>query len=107
MSDVVSGLNVAPGFTAIGEITLDAVRSAGWRSAPTAHVLMITHYGDDSVSLIDTADGAVALTVIDVEESFAVAMSGNRAYVSSVSTEHDAMLAFDTESERDRRGPTR
>ena len=48
------------GFTAIaGAIAPDAVRSAAWRSAPTAHVLTITHYGDDSVSLIDTANGAV------------------------------------------------
>jgi len=59
---------------------------------------MTTHFGDDSVSLIDTAKGAVALTVVDIEESFAVAMSGDRAFVSSVSAEHDSVLAFDTES---------
>jgi DNA-binding beta-propeller fold protein YncE len=61
-------------------------------------VLMTSHYGDDSVSLIGTAKGAVALTVVDVEESFAVALSDSRAYVSSVSAEHDSVLAFDTES---------
>ena len=48
---------------------------------------MVTHYGDDSVSLIDTANGARAQTVVDVDEPFAVAMSDSRgrAYVSSVS----------------------
>jgi DNA-binding beta-propeller fold protein YncE len=66
--------------------------------SPDGDVLMTTHYGDDSVSLIDTAKGAVAVTVIDVEETFAVALSGSRAYVSSVSAEHDSVLAFDTES---------
>jgi DNA-binding beta-propeller fold protein YncE len=99
VSDVVSGPNVAPGFTITGEINAGRGAVSGMAISPDGDVLMTTHYGDDSVSLIDTANGAVALTVIDVEESFAVAMSGSRAYVSSVSAEHDSVLAFDTESD--------
>ena len=89
---------MAPGFTIAGEI--DARRGAvsGMAISPDGHVLMTTHFGDDSVSLVDIANGAVALTVVDIEESFAVAMSGSRAFVSSVSAEHDSVLAFDTES---------
>ncbi len=98
MSDVVSGLNGAPGFTMAGEINAGRGAVSGMAISPDGNVLMTTHFGDDSVSLIDTANGAVALTVIDVEESFAVAMSNSRAYVSSVSAEHDSVLAFDTES---------
>jgi DNA-binding beta-propeller fold protein YncE len=89
---------MAPGFTMAGEINAGRGAVSGMATSPDGDVLMTTHFGDDSVSLIDTAKGAVALTVVDIEESFAVAMSGNRAYVSSVSAEHDSVLAFDTES---------
>jgi DNA-binding beta-propeller fold protein YncE len=81
-----------------GEINAGRGAVSGMAISPDGDVLMTTHYGDDSVSLIDTAKGAVAVTVIDVEETFAVALSGSRAYVSSVSAEHDSVLAFDTES---------
>jgi DNA-binding beta-propeller fold protein YncE len=86
---------VAPGFRITGRI--DAVRAvSGMAVSPDGATLMLTHHGDDSVSLVDTASGAVALNVVDVQESFAVAMTGGRAYVSSVSAEHDVVLAFDT-----------
>jgi DNA-binding beta-propeller fold protein YncE len=81
-----------------GEINAGRGAVSGMAVSPGGDVLMTTHYGDDSVSLIDTAKGAVALTVADVEESFAVAMSGSRAYVGSVLAEHDSVLAFDTDS---------
>jgi len=99
VSDVVSGLDVALGFTMVDEIDAGRGAVSGIAISPDGDVLMTTHYGDGSVSLIDTVNGAVALTVVGVEESFAVAMSGNRAYVSSVSAEHDSVLAFDTESD--------
>ena len=50
--------------------------------------------------MIGITDGAARLTVTDVDEPAAVAMSGSRAYVSSVSAAHDEILAFDTDSER-------
>ena len=99
MTDVVSGLDVALGFTMVDEIDAGRGAVSGMAISPDGDVLMTTHYGDSSVSLIDTVNGAVALTVVEVEESFAVAMSGNRAYVSSVSAEHDSVLTFDTESD--------
>jgi len=98
VSDVVSGPYAAPGFTIAGEVTAGRGAVSGMAISPDGDVLVTTHYGDNSVSLIDTANGTVALTVVDVEESFAVAMSGSRAFVSSVSAEHDSVLAFDTES---------
>jgi DNA-binding beta-propeller fold protein YncE len=88
-----------PGFTIAGEINAGRGAVSGMAISPDGDVLMTTHYGDNSVSLVDTANGVVALTVVDVEEPFAVALSGNRAYVSSVSTEQDSVLAFDTESD--------
>lgn len=99
MSEVVPEQDAAPDFTVADEI--DAQRGAVSAMAVSTDgaVLIITHFGDDSVSLIDTANGATALTVVDVDEAFAVAMSGDRAYVSSVSAEHDSVLAFDTDSD--------
>ena len=73
MSDVVSGLNMAPGFTMGGEINAGRGAVSGMAISPDGDLLMTTHCGDDSVSLIDTAKGAVTLAVIDVEEPFAVA----------------------------------
>ena len=89
---------MAPGFTIAGEINAGRGAVSGMAISPDGDVLMTTHYGADSVSLIDTTKAAVTLAVVDVEESFAIAMSGNRAYVSSVSAEHDSVLAFDTKS---------
>jgi DNA-binding beta-propeller fold protein YncE len=99
VSDVVSGLDVAPGFTKVDEIDTARGAVSGMAVSPDGATLMLTHYGDDSVSLVDTANGAVALTVVDVDESFAVAMSAGRAYVSSVSEDHDVVLAFDTKAD--------
>ena len=98
MSDVVSGLEMAAGFTIAGEINAGRGAVSAMAISPDGDLLMTTHYRDDSVSLIDTATVAVALAVVDVEEPFAVAVSGDRAYVSSASTEHDSVLTFDTTS---------
>ena len=106
VSDVNRGTDIgeqsvrAPGFTPAGEINAGRGAVSGIAISVGGDVLMTTHYGDGSVSLIDTAIGAVALTVTDVDEPSAVAISGNRAYVGSVSTAHDEILLFDTDSER-------
>ena len=89
---------MAPGFTIAGESNAGRGAVSGMAISPDGHFLMTTHVGDDSVSLIDTANGTVALTVVDVEESFAVAMSDSRAFVGSVAAEHDSVLVFDTKS---------
>ena len=60
MSDVVSGPDVAPGFRMAGEINAGRGAVSGMAISPDGNVLMTTHFGDDSVSLIDTANGAVA-----------------------------------------------
>jgi DNA-binding beta-propeller fold protein YncE len=100
VSDAVLDLNEAAGFTAIGAIAAGRGAVSGIAVRSDGAMLTVTHYGDDSVSLIGTTGGAARLTVTDVDEPAAVAMAGNRAYVSSVSTEHDEILAFDTDSER-------
>jgi DNA-binding beta-propeller fold protein YncE len=100
VSDVVSDLNEAAGFAVIGAIAAGRGAVSGMAISTDGAVLTVTHYGEDSVSLINTADGAARLTVTEVDEPAGVAMFGTRAYVGSVSTAHDEILAIDTTSER-------
>lgn len=100
MSDVIPELNAADGFTVTGAIDAGRGAVSGLAVTSDGARLAVTHFGDDSVSLVHTAGGAAALTVTDVDEPTAVATFGTRAYVSSVSTGHDEILAFDTNSER-------
>ncbi len=93
----------APGLTVTGEIAVDRGAVSGVAVSNDGALLVVTHFGADSLSLIDTATGAVAQTVIDIDEPFAVAMSdksAGRAYVSSASAAYDSVLAFDTDASR-------
>jgi YVTN family beta-propeller protein len=96
-------VEAAPGFTKVAEIAIEGGVVSGIAVSPDGARLMVTHYGDDSFSLIDTANCAVAQTVIDIDEPFAIAMSetsAGRAYVSSASAAYDSILAFDTDANR-------
>ncbi len=95
--------DTAPGFTVTGEIAVHRGAVSGVAVSNDGALLVVTHFGADSLSLIDTATGAVAQTVIDIDEPFAVAMSDTSAgcaYVSSVSAAYDSVLAFDTDANR-------
>jgi YVTN family beta-propeller protein len=94
-------IGAARGFTVVAEIAVQRGAVSGIAVSPDGAHLMTTHYGDDSVSLIDTANCAVAQTVIDIDEPFAIAMpdtSGSRVYVSTVSGAYDSILVFDTDA---------
>jgi YVTN family beta-propeller protein len=90
----------APGFTVAAEIAVQRGAVSGIAVSPDGTRLMVTHYGDDSVSLIDTGHGEVAHTIVDIDEPFAVAVSdnGGRAYVSTVSAAYDSILTFDMDA---------
>ncbi len=93
----------APGFTVTAEIVVQHGAVSGIAVSPDGTRLMVTHYGDDSFSVIDTADSAVAQTVIGVDEPFAIAVTDTplrRAYVSTVSTAYDSILTFDMYANR-------
>jgi DNA-binding beta-propeller fold protein YncE len=87
----------APGFTVETEIAVQRGAVTGMAVSPDGTRLIVTHNGDDSVSLIDTRHGEAAHTVVDIDEPFAVAVSdrGGRAYVSTASAAYDSILAFD------------
>jgi YVTN family beta-propeller protein len=96
-------IGIVPGFTVVAEIAVQRGAVSGIAVSPDGAWLMVTHHGDDSFSLIDTANGAVAQTVIDIDEPFAIAVSDTpqrRAYLSTVSTAYDSILAFDIDANR-------
>lgn len=99
VSDAAPELSEAKGFSTVREIAVGRGAVSGIAVGSDGGVLTVTHHGDDSVSLVNTNDAAATLTITDVDEPFAVAMSGRRAYVSSVAEGHDEILALDTESE--------
>lgn len=93
----------APGFSVTGEIDVQRGAVSGLAVSPDGALLAVTHRGDDSFSLIETANGAVAETVIDIDEPFALAISdtsSRRVYVSSATAAYDSVLAFDTDANR-------
>jgi YVTN family beta-propeller protein len=102
----VSGANevgIAPGFTVTAEIAVQRGAISGIAASPDGTRLIVTHCGDDSFSFIDTVSSAVAQTVVDIDEPFAIAVSDipqRRAYVSTVSTAYDSVLAFDMDANR-------
>lgn len=90
-----------PGFTWSATIAVGRGAVSGISVSANGALLVVTHYGDDSFSLIDVNRRSVAETVIDVDEPFAVAMSeksSGRAYISSASAGCDSVLAFDIDA---------
>jgi YVTN family beta-propeller protein len=74
---------------------------SGIAVTPDGRRLVVTNYGDDSVSVIDTDTCRVIQTVDGVDEPYAIALSGqnaDRAYVSTVSTAYDAIGVIDVSS---------
>jgi YVTN family beta-propeller protein len=81
------------------QIPVDNGPITGIEISPDGGRLMVTNYGRDSVSVIDTDTCRVVETIDDVNEPFAIAMGGadtDRAYVSTVSTAYDSIVVIDT-----------
>jgi YVTN family beta-propeller protein len=70
---------------------------SGIVASPDGSRLMVTNYGADSVSVIDTDTCRVVGTVDGVSEPFAIASaSADRVYVSTVSPAYDSIEVIDT-----------
>ena len=88
----------APGFPIVVEIAVQNGPISGIATSPDGARLLVTNYGRNSVSVIDTDTCRVVETVADLDEPFAIAMGSKdaeRAYVSTVSTAYDAIGVID------------
>jgi len=92
------GFDAPAGLPIVVEIPLNNGPISGIATTPDGSRLMVTNYGHNSVSIIDTDSCRVLETVDGVDEPFAIAMGGvdaNRAYVSSVSRAYDSIEVID------------
>ncbi|ORV13609.1 WD40 repeat domain-containing protein [Mycobacterium celatum] len=93
-------VGVVPGFAVVAEIGVHQGGVSGIAASSDANRLIVTNCGSDSVSSIDTRSGALVRTVVGIPEPFAIAIAANRAYVSTVSTAYDAIVALDVDTNR-------
>jgi DNA-binding beta-propeller fold protein YncE len=101
--DALLNAGAAPGFSVVAEIPMRHSAVSGIAVSADGARLMVTHYGDNSVSLIDAFDRPGARTAVSTGEPFAIAIAGAhgaRAYVSTASAAYDAILAFDVNINR-------
>jgi YVTN family beta-propeller protein len=92
-SDVNHEANVDWPFTALGII---AVGRGPIGDIASGDSLVVTNYGDDSVSLLNPDTLAVEATIAVPGEPFAAAVRDDRAYVSTSSDNYDAVSVIDT-----------
>ena len=78
-------------------IPVNAGPISGMVAIPDGSRLVVTNYGHNSVSSLDTDSGRVLETVAGVNEPFAIAMGQAEgiAYVSSVSRAYDSIEVID------------
>ena len=97
-NDQVLEFGAAPGFANVVEIPVRNGPISGIAVSPDGRRLLVTHYGHNSVSVIDTGSCRVAQTVDGIDEPYAIVIDGqdaDRAYVSTVSPAYDSIAAID------------
>ncbi len=101
MDDVVAYGSTSPRTRIVDTVTVDRGPIGGLAVTADGARLLATNYGDDTVSVIDTASATVVATVFHADEPFSVAVgpAGTaRAYVTAGSMALDAVLAIDVDS---------
>lgn len=94
----VLGFDAAAGGPVTVEIAVKNGPISGIDISPDGTQLLVTNYGDNSVSIVNTETCRVTETVAGIDEPFAIAMGGthaDRAYVSTVSTAYDSISVID------------
>ncbi|ORB83753.1 hypothetical protein B1987_07980 [Mycobacterium kansasii] len=92
-------LDATPELPAAVEIRINNGPIAGMDMSLDGSRLLVTNYGDNSVSLIDTDTCRVVETIAGITEPFAIATgrtAADRAYVSIVSPSYDSIGVIDT-----------
>lgn len=88
-----------PGFSCVGEVGVHQGPVGGIAVSPDGNRVMVTNSGNDSISSIDyRGHEPFVRTITGIDEPFALAIAGNRAYVSTVSPSYDAIAVIDLDT---------
>ncbi|WP_139798026.1 beta-propeller fold lactonase family protein [Mycobacterium noviomagense] len=88
-------------FSVVAGMALHRGPISGIDASPDGGRLLLSNYGDDSVSVIRTGSWAEVNAVAGINEPFAIAISGadpGHAYVNAVSPAYDGIAVIDLES---------
>ncbi|MCW2691222.1 MAG: hypothetical protein JWR37_6112 [Mycobacterium sp.] len=88
--------DASPDISVLREIDVKNGPIAGIATTADGKHLLATHYGKNSVSVIDTDTFAVVKTITGMEEPFVLAAGRDRAYVSTASAAYDAISVIDS-----------
>ena len=88
--------DVDPDITSVGEVAVRRGPIGDIAAGTGAAAVVVTNYGDDSVSLLNTTTLAVQRTVAVDGEPFAAVVTDDRAYITTSSTNFDAVSVIDT-----------
>ncbi|WP_375487593.1 YncE family protein [uncultured Mycobacterium sp.] len=92
-------VGTALAYSAVAGMALHRGPISGILASPDGTRLILSNYGDDSVSVIPIGTWAEVNTVTGINEPFALAMSDPRyAYISTVAPAYDAIVVIDLES---------
>ncbi|MDT5018450.1 MAG: hypothetical protein QOD39_4610, partial [Mycobacterium sp.] len=95
VSQVNDEVYVDPDTTLVGAVAVQR-GPIGDIAAATDGSIVVTNYGDDTVSFLDAHTLAVDAVIAVPGEPVAVALADNRAYVSTSSLNHDQVSVIDT-----------
>jgi DNA-binding beta-propeller fold protein YncE len=99
-ADVTEATVVEPDFVVLGTIDIPRGAIADLAVSTDGSTVVATHYGDDSVSVID-ADTMTTDTAVGVPgEPLFITATERRAYVTTSMQSHDTVTVIDTETER-------
>lgn len=101
MDDVAAYGSANPGACVVGTVTVDRGPIGGLAVTADGTRLLASNYGDDTISIIDTATGTIVSTVFGADEAFSIAAGPagtSRAYATAGSMALDAVLAIDVDA---------
>jgi len=93
-------VDTALGFSVVAQMDVHHGAVSGIAASADGSKLMVTNHADNSVSSIDTDTGISTPTAGGIDEPFAIAIAGTRAYVSTVSAAYDSIVVIDVNTDR-------
>jgi YVTN family beta-propeller protein len=84
------------GFTGVGSLAVELGPIGDLAVDADSNTIVVTNYGDRSVSLVDPDTLTVADTIVVDGEPFAAVVANDRAYVTTSSASYDSIQVIDT-----------